>query len=252
MKILVIITFIIMVAMNALANILPINGITTGAVSDSYANLFAPAGITFAIWGIIYLALGIYVVYQALLNWRLTGANFEIRQLSFWFSISSIINAFWILAWHYNQIGISVALMLGLLFCLIRCRLIVEKLPSAKLNRWVMQTPFSIYFGWITVATVANITTLLVKMKWDGFGISEPVVTAAVILISCLIASATTLRFKDRIYAGTVIWAFAGILYKHVSASGFNSAYPVVIIATAVSLLIMSILFIRPRLLRSF
>ncbi len=239
-----------MIAMNALANILPINGMTTGAVSDNYANLFAPAGITFAIWGIIYLALGIYVVYQVFLNWRLTGANFEIRQLSIWFSLSSIINACWILAWHYDQIAISVVLMLGLLVCLIRCRLIVEQLPSAKVNRWIVQTPFSIYLGWITVATVANITTLLVKLQWNGFGISEPIITAVVILVSCVIAVATTRRFNDRIYAGTIIWAFAGILYKHVSPTGFHGEYPLVIAAVGISILCMLVLFVKPRLLR--
>ena len=248
MRILVIFTYILMVAMNALANIMPINGITTGAVSDSYPNLFAPAGITFSIWGVIYLALGAYVVYQLLLNWRLAGANYEMGQLGLWFSMSSVVNAAWIVAWHYGLIGLTVVLMLALLLMLIRCRLIVEQLSSARLNLWVVGLPFSLYLGWITVATIANITTFLVQIQWNGFGIPEMYLTAGIILIGCVIGAATTFRFNDRAYAAVIIWAYAGILLKHLSADGFGSAYPIIIASTACSILCMTIFLIKPRL----
>lgn len=248
MRWLVVMMYVLMVGVNALANLLPINGITTGAVSDSYPNLFAPAGLTFSIWGVIYLALGAYVVYQLLLNWRLAGANYEMGQLGLWFSMSSVVNAAWIVAWHYNFISLTVVLMLALLLMLIRCRLIVEQLSSAKLNLRVVGLPFSLYLGWITVATIANVTTWLVQIQWQGFGILETYWTAAILLIGCAIGAATTFRFNDRAYAGVILWAYAGIVLKHVSSGGFGGEYPLVIAAACISIVIMTVFLFRPRL----
>ena len=117
-RILTVITFIGMLVVNALANILPINGITTGEASDSYPNLFAPAGVTFSIWGLIYLLLFIYVIYQFFVKSKKTAE--VINKINIYFIISSIANSIWIFLWHHQLLGLSVILMLVILYSLIK------------------------------------------------------------------------------------------------------------------------------------
>ncbi|MGO1820195.1 MAG: tryptophan-rich sensory protein, partial [Senegalia sp. (in: firmicutes)] len=172
-KVSVIITYIAMIVTNALANILPINGLTTGEVSDSFENLFAPAGLTFSIWGLIYLLLGLYSLYQAGLFRDNNRRAKLLNSIGIIFSISSIANAAWIFSWHYKVLSLSILLMLVILISLIT---IVKKINKEKLfmkEKLFISLPFSIYFGWITVATIANITAFLVDIGWNQFGLSE-------------------------------------------------------------------------------
>ncbi|NTW70940.1 MAG: tryptophan-rich sensory protein [Eubacteriaceae bacterium] len=227
-KYMVLVSFIVMVAVNALANILPINGVGTGQVSDSYPNLFAPAGITFAIWGVIYLLLAGFTLYQ-LGFFQIDKYGFKsylLERVGIYFSISSIINALWIFSWHYRVIPLSMILMILILICLI---VIIQELRKVKLlprENLFIRLPFSIYFGWITVATIANATTLLVSAGWDGFGISQQVWTVIILSIGLIIGIAAMVMNKDMAYGLVIIWAYAGILLKHTSASGFAGQYP--------------------------
>ncbi len=218
-------SFLVMIAVNALANILPINGVGTGDVSDSYPDLFAPAGVTFAIWGLIYILLGGYTLYQ--LGIFGTSHRFyqkpSMRKVAVYFSISSIANTLWIFAWHYDFIGLSLILMLVILASLL---LIMEQLRTAGF--W-LKVPFSIYFGWITVATIANITTWLVSIGWQGSGVLEVTWTVLVLIVGLLISGATMLNHRDAPYGWVIIWAYAGIGLKHISENGFASVYPSVI-----------------------
>lgn len=229
-SILVTITFILMVTVNALANILPIAGITTGAVSDSFPNLFAPAGITFSIWGIIYLLLALYTLYQLGMFQKNNSTDVSLlKQVGSFFAFSSVLNSIWIFCWHYNVIFLSVILMLLILLSLIAIHLVLRNKPMTLKERFFIKLPFSIYFGWITVATIANITALLVTMNWSGWGLSEPVWTSTLIIVGTLIGITTAILARDIPYVLTLIWAFAGILIKHTSASGFAMSYPIVI-----------------------
>lgn len=229
-SILVTITFILMVTVNALANILPIGGVTTGEVSDSFPNLFAPAGSTFAIWGVIYFLLGLYTLYQLGLFQKNNPTDRELlSRVGNIFAFSSLINSIWIFCWHYNQILFSVIFMLFILLSLISIHLILRMTPMTGKEWFFIRLPFSIYFGWITVATIANITGLLVTMGWSGWGLSEATWTSTLIIIGTLIGITTGIRSRDIPYVATLIWAFAGILNKHTSVTGFNKAYPVVI-----------------------
>jgi len=165
--------FIIVIATNALANILPINGYNTGQISAFYPNYFVPAGFTFSIWGIIYLFL---------LNYCISYTYFTIKQRKFpeiikyldaitpYFWVTCILNAGWILAWHYLQVGISVVIMLTFLIALIQIFVIMQKqvVTLKPLYQFLIKTPFSVYLGWISVATIANITAYLVHLKWSG------------------------------------------------------------------------------------
>ncbi|UWG97091.1 tryptophan-rich sensory protein [Dehalobacter sp. DCM] len=238
------ISFIIMVAVNALANMLPINGVTTGEVSDSYPNLFAPAGLTFSIWGLIYLLLALFTLYQVGLfqsSWKFIneGLLHKIRVI---FTINALANATWILTWHYKVIMLSMALMIVILITLI---LIVDALKKEKMTRreaFFLRLPFSIYFGWITVATIANMTTLLVSLGWQGgFGLSASGWTIVILLAGMVIASATMIVNKDIAYGLVPIWAYIGIVMKHLSATGFAGKYPAIITTAEISIVVFVI-----------
>lgn len=227
-SIIVAIIFILMVSVNALANILPIAGISTGAVSDSFPNLFAPAGITFSIWGVIYLLLALYTLYQlGLFQKKQATDKALLTRLGNIFAFSSLINSIWIFCWHYKLIFFSLILMLFILLSLISIHLILRNMAMTPKEWFFIQLPFSIYFGWITVATIANFTALLVDMGWGGWGLSEATWASTLIIIGTLIGITTGILARDIPYIATLIWAFAGILIKHNTV--FDKAYPVVI-----------------------
>lgn len=234
------ITFLIMIAVNALANILPINGITTGQVSDSYPNLFAPAAVTFAIWGVIYLLLAAHTLYQLGLfhefpdRWGVA----LLEKVGILFSMSSLANAAWVFAWHYHSIVLSMLLMVVILLCLIAINQILVSERFSTREKIFIRLPFAVYFGWITVATIANATVLLVSLGWNGWGLPESVWAVLIILVGMLIGAATTIRNRDIFYGLVLVWAYTGILIKHQSETGFAGQYPV-IIGTVVLCLIL-------------
>ncbi len=246
MKILVAITYVLMILANVLANALPINGITTGEISDKYSNLFAPAGFTFSIWGLIYLLLAGYVLYQfGVFTKGLDPRRDEIiKKVNPLFIATSIINFFWIFSWHYDYIGISVVLMIALLVALIKIAKIVNRESLPKRDNFFIRIPFSVYFGWITVATIANITVLLVSLNWNGFGLSDQFWTVLILFVGTAIGLRTGLLFKNSAYLLVLVWAYFGILSKHVGISGINGAYTSVIYSAVacISLFIMALL----------
>jgi len=237
-RIVTILSFILMVVANALANILPINGLNTGEVSDNFSNLFAPAGITFSIWGVIYIALGIYTAYQlyALKNNKV-DQNF-LNDIGIYFSISSVANTLWIFSWHYLYTAISLLLMLLILGCLIKINAMIQKKSLDQKISKVIRIPFSLYFGWITIATIANVTAFLVSINWNGFGIPEYIWTIMILLIGLMIGSLTAYKNKDLFYTLVLIWAYSGILIKHIQKSGFNGQF-ISIIATVIFCLLV-------------
>lgn len=238
LKLFVVVTFVVMVTVNALSALLPLNGITPGEVSDSYSNLFAPAGITFSIWSIIYLLLAAYTLYHiGLFRGKEKKANDELlRKTGIVFSVSSLINAAWIFSWHYRIIPLSMFLMVLLLICLIDIAVIINTQSLSSREKLLIRLPFSVYFGWITVATIANAAALLVSLGWNGFGIQEPIWTVIILVVGALIGIATLLRFKNIAYGLVLVWAYAGILIKHTSSSGFSSQYPGIIATVIICL----------------
>ncbi|HOZ36825.1 MAG TPA: tryptophan-rich sensory protein [bacterium] len=216
--------YVIMIAVNYLAVSLPLAGRDTGAISDSYPNLFAPAGYAFSIWGLIYTLLGIYVIYQ--LTRKDDALLARVNQI---FIVNALLNAAWLFAWHYNVIWLSVIIMLAMLATLIRIADITRTGVKTVKERWLVRLPFSVYFGWITVATIANITVLLVSLGWNGFGLSEVFWTMVVLLVGALIGSWRLMRDRYIPYGLVLLWAYGAILSKHLSVSAFNGQYPVII-----------------------
>jgi len=235
-KIITTVTFSAMVIANALANALPINGLTTGQISDFYPNLFAPAGWTFAIWGLIYLLLAVYTLYQlGVFQDNIDTVRGELlNEIGILFSISSVANAAWIFAWHYRVVPLSLVLIVVILVCLILINQKINKEQLSAKEKLFVGLPFSVYFGWITVATIANATILLVSLNWQGFGLTEPTWASIVIILGFLIGAVTMLKNRDVAYGLVIVWAYAGILFKHTSTDGFGGQYPVIINITIV------------------
>ena len=204
------------IAVNALANILPINGYNTGQVSALYPNAFVPAGFTFSIWGIIYLLLFSYTIgytYYSLKQEKYPKAFAFIESINHYFLLTCVFNMSWILAWHYLQIELSVVIMLLFLITLIQLFLKSNTMAGAltTTQKFILQMPFIVYLGWISVATIANITALLVAYKWNGFGMTPVYWSAAMILIAIVLAVFMLLKFKAVPFALVVAWALWGI-----------------------------------------
>jgi hypothetical protein len=208
--------FLGVIAVNSLANILPINGYNTGQVSAFYPNAFVPAGFTFSIWGVIYLLLLSYSIgytYYTLKQEQYPKAFAFIERINIYFLLTCVFNMSWIVAWHYLQIELSVVIMLLFLSTLIQLFLKSNTMAGAltSTQKFILQTPFIVYLGWISVATIANSTALLVAYQWDGFGMPPVYWSAAMILIAILLAVFMLKKFKAVPFALVVAWALWGI-----------------------------------------
>ncbi len=222
---------------NILSNALPLNGKTAGELSDSYPNLFVPAGYVFAIWGIIYVLLIIFGVYQALPQNR---NNEFIEKISYIFILSNLANATWLIFWHYEQVLVSLFLMLILLssLVLIYVRLDIGRRKVNREEKLAVTTLFSVYLGWITVATIANVTAFLVSISWDRFGISEEIWTFIILTVATTIVVAVVLRHEDIIYGMVPVWAFIGISIKQITNSVFISLIAVIYVGIILFLIV--------------
>ena len=233
--------FLGVVIVNALAVTLPINNKTTGVLSDQYPNLFVPAGLTFSIWGVIYILLAIFVIYGLVVAIRKDSekASF-IENIGILFFISCLANIGWIFAWHYEILPLSLILMVILLGSLITIylRLRIGKLDSTRIEKYLVHLPFSVYLGWITIATIANVTALLVDINWNTFGLGEPFWAVAVIIVGIAIALSMLLTRKDIFYCLVVDWALLGILLKRLADS---TPVQSVIIVTIVGMALITV-----------
>lgn len=229
------VSFTVMVVINALANLLPIGGNTTGQVSEAYANLFTPAPVTFTIWGVIYLLMAAFVVYQ----WEVFDGGAYSRRvrgdIGLLFAASCVLNIGWIFLWHNRLIGLSTVCIVLLLVSLAMILGRVGNVNGGFLQRMAAASGFSLYFGWIIAAVIANTGVWLTQIGWNGWGLPADFWTAAALLIGAGIAFAVITRGKDRIAGIAILWAFAGILYRHLSPAYYNGAHPYVIAAGAVS-----------------
>ncbi len=228
--------FILMIALNALANILPLNGLTTGEVSDAYPNLFAPTGLTFSIWGVIYVLLAGFIIYQFFIPQKPAAAE-RLRFIQILFIISSVLNSGWIIAWHYLQIEISLILMLLILLSLILCDRQLSLQPLSFKEKIFLRLPFALYFGWISVATVANVTVLLVDSGWNRLNLSEAFWMILITAVATLIALFVITLRRNWIYGAVFVWAYIGIIIRHLdAANGFDGRYIMVIITVSICL----------------
>lgn len=210
--------FLIMVTINYLANALPLNHLTTGELSDKYPNLFVPAGFTFSIWGVVYILLGVFVFFS--LKQAITGQEVfpAFKKVGLLFFLTCLANAGWIFAWHFQQLAWSLTIMVLLLVLLIIIYQKLDRRPyeEKRLDKFPAKLPFSIYLAWISVATVANTTAVLVGLGWNGFGLSPQFWTVGVLALILILTLIFVLKKRDLLYGLTIIWALFGILYERI------------------------------------
>ena len=205
--------FVATVAVNAAANVLPINGQQTGVISDRFDVLVIPAGYVFSIWGLIYLLLAAFTIDQARPS---RAADPTLRRLGWLPALSGVLNTGWLLLFHYEAFVLTVPVMVALLVTLIAVNAITfaDRERLTGLARWIVRLPFSVYLGWITVATIANIAQTLDSIGFDAFGIEPTLVASGVLLVGLAIAVTFVLRFADAAYGAVIVWAYAGIAVK--------------------------------------
>lgn len=208
--------FLCVIAVNALANILPINGYNTGQVSGFYPNYFVPAGFTFSIWGIIYLLLLAYTIaftYYTINAIKFPKVQQYLDKANPLFLLTCILNISWIFAWHYLQVELSVIIMLFFLAALCKIFIIANKSIQGItfLQSFLLITPFTVYLGWISVATIANITALFVQFSWNGFGMDAIYWSSLMILVAIALGLHFLFKYNVIAYTMVITWALWGI-----------------------------------------
>lgn len=202
---------------NYLANALPVAGRRTGEVSDLFPNLFAPAGFTFAIWGVIYLLLIGFAVFQAGF-WGRPRPVF-LQGIGWLFALSCLANGGWLVAFHHLQIGLSMLLVLVLLGSLVNIylRLDAKKSNVSMSERWLVRLPFSVYLGWVTVATIANATILLTHWGWGGAPGGPQFWTVLTLVAAVGVGLLALWQRGDAAFAMVIAWALFGIFSKRMA-----------------------------------
>ncbi len=232
-----IVFYILTIVINSLAGgTTLIGGRLTAAVSDSNPTLVTPAGYVFSIWGIIYILLGVFVVYQALPSRSNRGFTEKIGWL---FVLSSIINIAWIFVWQFEYLVVSVVLIFLLLASLIAIyvRLGVGKSKVGLDDRLAVHLPFSVYLGWITVASIADVATTLVSLNWNGGGLSPETWAILVVAVALVITAFILITRKDVAYSLVIIWALVGIAVK-------QTGNQTVVLLAEISAIIVAIMLI--------
>jgi len=199
---------------NFLSNALPFNQLTQADLGELYPVLITPATYVFSIWGLIYLALIAFIIYQALPNFR---ENPAVKAVGILFAVSSLFNILWLFFWHYQRIGWSMIIMLLLLATLIMVYLRIGAVTTEKslYDRLLVKYPFSLYLGWITAATIVNFNVLLFDIGWLGIGAGGVFFTILMIAIAALVALAVFYLRQDFIYTAVFVWALIGIGVRH-------------------------------------
>jgi hypothetical protein len=242
-QIAVVLTVFGSITVNILANALPINGLNTGEISDRFNVYFVPAGYVFSIWGLIYIGLIALAIYQALPAQR---QNPRLRAAGWWISLGGVANAVWIFLWHYEQFPLTLAAMLVLLATLIISYIYlgIGRTQVTRGEAWAVRMPIRVYLGWISVATIANVTSLLDFLKWDRFGIAPEVWMGIMLVVVVGLSGIINFTRRDAAFTLVLLWALEGIAIKHAAVSVV--AIPTWIAFGLVALILVSAYF-RPR-----
>ncbi len=208
---------ILVIAVNYASQAIRINETTIGEISNKYYNLFTPAGYAFAIWGLIFLALLAYGIFQVRRAYFTTEKSEFIEQTGYWFISANVLNCAWVFAFTFDYTGLSVLIMLGILFSLIKVIL------NTNMERWhapktiiaFVWWPICIYSGWIAVATIANISAYLSKLGWEGGFLSEISWTIVMIIIAAALNIFMIFNRNMREFAAVGIWALSAIFIRH-------------------------------------
>lgn len=240
--------YMIMLVVNGLANSLPLNGQTTGEVSARIPILFTPAPFTFSIWGLIYLLLLAFMVYQLLPSRHTALFSY---QIGYWFILSCGCNAIWLILWHYEQFVLTFIVMLGFLGSLIMIyyRLNIGRRRVTLVEKWMVNVPFSVYLGWISVATLANFAIVLYTLNIASLGLPPSLFTLILLLIATALALMMIIRRHEIAYPLVIVWALIGIAARHQDQMPIIAVPAALLACTIVITLIFVRLDTRPELL---
>ncbi|MGA2111820.1 MAG: TspO/MBR family protein [Anaerolineales bacterium] len=239
------VTVLATIVVNILADALPINGLNTAAISNSFHIYFVPAGYVFSIWGLIYIGLIAYAAYQALPSQR---ENPRLRATGWWISLGGLANIAWIFFWHYELFPLTLVAMLVLLATLLITYLGLRRgqtAPSAG-ETWAVRIPFSLYLGWITVATIANVSDVLWSLQWNGFGITPEAWMLIMLIAVFAIASWMNLVRRDVAFTLVIVWALAGIVVQQSAVALVANAAGITAVLVVVTL-VLGLFPLRPR-----
>ncbi len=198
-----------------------IGGNTMGEVSAKYESVFTPAGITFSIWGVIYIGLFAFTIYHLIQAYKKdihAEANQVLQKMGYYFIANNLATTAWVFAWLYEYIALSLVLMIIQLYTLIKIqvRLKIYDPQKSIASKLFTQVPLSLYFAWICIATIANASSFFIYINWDGSGISASTWAIILIVIATLL-SVFIISFKQNPYFGLVVlWALYGIHLKRI------------------------------------
>lgn len=214
---LILIALGITLIVNFLSEAIPLNGQTSAEIANRLPIFFVPANYVFGIWSLIYTLLIAYAVYQALPSQK---AKPRLRKIGSLFIVTCAANGAWLVLFHYNQFALSMAAMIVLLVALIMIynRLDIPEDEISRRDKWLIHIPFSVYLGWITVATVANAAYVLYDLGWDGWGLAGETWAAIMLVAATAITLGIILRRADAAYVAVIVWAFIGIVIKQSDA----------------------------------
>ncbi|MEH6769693.1 tryptophan-rich sensory protein [Maribacter arcticus] len=241
LSILNLMSVILVIAVNYISQIMEFNGTTIGEISSRYVNLFTPASYAFAIWGIIFLALLAYGIFQVRRAFFSEKESIFIEQTGYWFVLANILNCCWVFAFVYNYTGLSVLIMFGILISLIKIIL------NTNMERWdapistiaFVWWPICIYSGWISVATIANISAYLSKLNWNGGILSEQAWTISMIVVAIILNLLMIWKRNMREFALVGIWALFAIYIRH--EGSYNSIAYTALIGCIILLITITI-----------
>lgn len=243
--------FLAMVTVNVLANLLPLGGMTMGEISAQYPSPLTPAPAAFAIWSVIYIGLMLTMLYQ-LGTSKKTESGAELSdQIGPWFVVSCLANMGWIFSWHFGAQTLAMIWMFVLLGTLVFLQKEVRGLDHSWQERWLVKAPISLYFGWMTVATIASVSVWLMSLGFTGWGVPSQVWQAVVVLLGGLIVAVGIFKNRDSLYGLAAMWGYAGILIRQLSASMLDFRYPFAVTALFLCealFLMMIVMVIWPQL----
>lgn len=232
------------IVINALSNVFPLRGLNIGAIANQVLGgvLITPANYAFAIWGVIYIGLVSFGIYQVLPAQRYNPRLLKLRAPIIW---ASVFQSVWVYLFQLQQFWWSVVFMLGILLNLIAAYW-WSRFPNNRISReekWLAQIPIRIYLGWISVATIVNVASALYASQWNGFGIAPSVWTVLMILIAAAITCAIVIQYRDVAFTGVIVWAFVAVGIRQAA----QPAILITAIGSAIGLLVLLFLGVSNR-----
>jgi hypothetical protein len=213
---LVLVSTVGVIVFNGLANVLPLNGLTTGEISDRFPVYFVPAGYVFSIWSLIFLGLLGLAIYQALPSQPTSPG---LRRSGYFLVIANLANAAWLALWHYERFLLTPLAMLILLACLIGAyqAMQIGRRHVGRMEWMATCLPISMYLAWVCVAAISNAAVVLFIQEWDGWGVSAEMWAVIMVVVGAVVASLVAMTRRDAVFLAVFVWAYVGLAVRHPS-----------------------------------